>query len=504
MALIPLKIPAGVYRVGTDYEGSGRWHDANLVRWHGGSMRPVGGWAKRKDASSDVTAPPRAMHTWIDNTATSNIALATCNELLYISSGGTASDITPVGFTAGAASASVNTAYGGGYFGGNSNGSLYGVKQPSSGVFQEADTWSLDNWGEYLVGCSTGDGKLYEWTLNAAVPAAQIANSPEDCKGLLVTEERFIFALQADGNPRKIAWCDREDNITWTASATNEAGDIELQTNGEIMAAARMRGRTIILTSTDAHVATYQGAPFVYGFERVGTACGLASRKGLVAMEAGAFWMGKEAFFYFDGSVARQMPCDVQDFVFENLNDNQRTKVWAVHNSEYSEIWWFYPSSGATECDSYVSYDYGENHWEIGTLDRTCGSDQGVFDEPIWCDDTGILYNHELHGIAHGTQTPFAESAPISIGNGDTVMKVNQLIGDEETAGEVQVQFKTRFHPNDTERTYPSSSTYYSLTNMPTSVRFTGRQVRIRVEATGNEDWRVGTMRINAESGGRR
>ena len=31
MALIPLKIPAGVYRIGTDYEGSGRWRDANLV-----------------------------------------------------------------------------------------------------------------------------------------------------------------------------------------------------------------------------------------------------------------------------------------------------------------------------------------------------------------------------------------------------------------------------------------------------------------------------------------
>jgi len=334
--------------------------------------------------------------------------------------------------------------------------------------------------------------------------AAQITNSPEDCKGLLVTEERFIFALQAGGNPRKIAWCDREDNTTWAPLATNEAGDIELQTNGEIMQAARMRGRTIIVTSTDAHIATYQGAPYVYGFERVGTACGAISRKGMVALEAGAFWMGKEAFFFFDGSVAKQLPSDVQDFVFGDINDNQRTKVWAVHNSEYAEIWWFYPSGNSTECDAYVSYDYGENHWEIGTLDRTCGSDQGVFDEPIWADASGILYEHELHGIGHGSYTPYAESAPISLGNGDTVMKVNQLIGDEGTVGEVQVQFKTRFHPNDTERVYPSATTYYDLTNMPTSVRFTGRQVRIRVEATGNEDWRVGTMRINAESGGRR
>ena len=502
MALIPLKIPAGVYRVGTDYEGSGRWRDANLVRWHGGSMRPVGGWSERVDASSDHTAPPRAMHTWISNDRESHIVTGTANELLHLNPAGVTVDITPSGFTTGEVDAAVNTAFGGTYFGTGK----YGVKRPYSGVFQEADTWSLDNWGEYLVGCATSDGKLYEWQLDSATPtaAAQIANSPEDCKGLLVTEERFIFALQADGNPRKIAWCDREDNTTWAPLATNEAGDIELQTNGEIMQAARMRGRTIIVTSTDAHIATYQGAPFVYGFERVGTACGAISRKGMVALEAGAFWMGKEAFFFFDGSVAKQLPSDVQDFVFDDINDNQRTKVWAVHNSEYAEIWWFYPSQGSTECDAYVSYDYGENHWEIGTLDRTCGSDQGVFDEPIWADASGILYEHELHGIGHGSYTPFAESAPISLGNGDTVMKVNQLIGDEATVGEVQVQFKTRFHPNDTERVYPSATTYYDLTNMPTSVRFTGRQVRIRVEATGNEDWRVGTMRINAESGGRR
>ena len=502
MALIPLKLPAGIYRTGTDYEGSGRWRDANLVRWRQGAMCPVGGWQERKDASSSLTEVPRAMHAWIDNSANSNIAIGTAAEVLHINEGGVITDITPAGLTAGSSDASNNTAYGGGFY--SSGGSLYGVAQPSTGVFQEADTWALDNWGEYLVGCMTADGKLYEWDLNTANDLTQITNSPTGCKGLLVTEERFIFALQAGGNPRKIAWCDREDNTTWTAAATNEAGDFELSTNGEIMSAVRMRGRTLIVTSTDAHVATYQGAPFVYGFQRVGTACGASGRKTVVAVDQGAFWMGKEAFFYFDGSVAKQLPCDVNDYVFEGMNHNQITKAFAIHNSEYGEVWWFYPSQGSTEVDSYVAYDYAEGHWEIGQLDRTCGADQGVFREPIYVDATGILYEHELHGVGHGSYTPYAESAPISIGNGDQVMKVNQLIGDEDTAGEVQVQFKTRFHPNDTERTYPTDSTYYDLNSMPTSVRFTGRQVRLRVEATGNEDFRVGTFRINAEAGGRR
>ena len=44
MALIPLQLPPGVYRNGTDFESSNRWRDANLVRWRDGSLRPVGGW----------------------------------------------------------------------------------------------------------------------------------------------------------------------------------------------------------------------------------------------------------------------------------------------------------------------------------------------------------------------------------------------------------------------------------------------------------------------------
>lgn len=495
MALIPLKIPAGVYRVGTEFENSNRWRDANLVRWHQGSMRPVGGWREKADVSTAITAAPRAMHIWVDNTQGANTALGTANELVYVNSSGTAYDITPSGYTTGDEDAAINYAFGGSFYGTG----LYGVRREGSSQFQEADSWSLDNWGEYLVACATQDGKLYEWQLNTSTAAAQISNAPTSCKGLIVTEERFIFALQAGGNPRKIAWCDREDNTTWTPAATNEAGDIELQTNGEIMCAARMRGRNIIVTNVDAHIGTYQGPPYVYGFERVGTACGAVSRKSLVAIDQGAFWMGRESFYMFDGSVARQMPCAVQDYVFEDMNANQHSKVSAVHNSEYGEIWWFYPSQGSTECDRYVAYDYLEQHWEIGQIDRTCGADQGVFAEPQWVDATGVIYEHELHGVGHGSYTPFAETGPISLGNGDAIMRVNQLIPDEETQGEVQVKFKTRFHPNDTEREYGA----YTMSN-PTSVRFSGRQIRMRVEATGNQDWRVGIMRINAEAGGKR
>lgn len=495
MPLIQLAIPAGIKKNGTDFECSNRWIDGSLVRWQNGSLRPVGGWGERY---ADIySAAPRGMIAWVDNNSVYHLVSGTYDKLYHTSSLDVTVDITPSGLTEGSSDAAINTAYGGGLY----SNDYYGVVRTSSGTYQEATTWSLDTWGEYLVACSPADGVLYEWQLDSATPtvAEAISNAPTDCSGLIVTDERFLFALSAGGNPRKIAWCDREDNTLWTADATNEAGDIELQTQGQIMTAVRMRGRTLIVTTNDAHSATYIGAPFVYSFERVGTACGAAGRKTIVSTQDMAFWMGKESFFAFDGNVARAIPCDVADYVFDNINQNQITKAYAVHNSGFGEIWWFYPSDGSLENDRYVSYDYLENHWAVGEMSRTAGVDQGVFSVPLWADADGNVYNHEIHGQAHGTSTPFVESAPISIGNGDSVMKVTRLIPDEETQGQVNVSFKTRFHPNDVEREYGA----YSTAN-PTSVRFTGRQIRMRVEATGNEDWRVGTMRIEANSGGKR
>ena len=99
----------------------------------------------------------------------------------------------------------------------------------------------------------------------------------------------------------------------------------------------------------------------------------------------------------------------------------------------------------------------------------------------------------------YGGLTPFAESGPIMIGTGDNVASVTEMIPDERTQGDVSATFKTRFHPNDTEREYGP----YTMSN-PTSLRLTGRQLRIRVEGERLADWRVGINRIDVVQGGRR
>lgn len=614
MPLIPLDIPPGVYGNGTDYEASGRWRTASLVRWRDGSLRPVGGWRER--ISDAFSSAPRALITWEDNSGDRWIGAGAFDKLYAVTASSIVRDITPAGFTAGRLSAEVETGFGGGFYG----SAFYGTARPDTGNFSEVTTWALDNWGEYLVGCSVDDGRLWEWDLDTTVgsdvvtngefaadsdwtkgtgwtiaagvasfsgsavaalsqaltvvdgetyeltftladaaanearvvvttgggdvfnatfatgthtvrflvddttatlkfePAAAVAsafsvddvsatkipvadvigNAPINNLSLMVTEERFLFALGAGGNPRKVQWSDREDNTLWTPAATNEAGDIELQTAGQIMAGVRTRGQSLILTDIDAHSATYVGPPFVYGFERVGTACGLIARKAVAATDSGVFWMGSNGFFLYNGTGVQEIPCEVHDYVFGDINPAQISKAWATTVGQQGEVWWFYPSGASVEIDRYVAFDFKEGHWMTGELSRTAGADRGVFKYPLMTNASGDLYEHEV-GLNYEGAAVYAETGPISIGTGDQVMSVTQLIPDEKTSGDVSATFKTRFYPNDTERSYGP----YSMAN-PTSVRFTGRQVRMRVEGERLADWRVGVMRLEAKPRGLR
>jgi len=636
MALIPLDIPAGFYRNGTDIEQAGRWRDGSLVRWRDNSLRPIGGWRDRK--TSFCTNPVRGMHAWEDNTANTWLAGASHDAIIVMTGAGTTTDLTPLDLAIGREDAAVNVGYGGGAY----NTGIYGQPRQitQNTVPLEATTVSLDNWGEYLLACHYDDGRILEWqtstglgdelvsngdfstipdtswdngggfwtiastgtypyaarhenpgqqqltqeiSVNAAehrltfdvgglgnksvvvkvgvdidgagevlylnetvqngshsydfditdagtvtimfykstftnpgsdtpefyidnvslknfATLAALQNAPTDNLGIVVTEERFVFALGAGGNPRKVQWCDFENNTVWTPSTTNQAGSQELQTSGQIMLGIRTRGQTLILTDIDAHAARYSGPPYIYNFQRVGTSCGAISRKAASDVDMGVFWMGDSGFFRFDGNSVSELGCDVHDYVFGDINLGQKSKIWSVANSKHGEIWWFYCSSSATEIDRYVAFDYKENHWLIGDLSRTSGVPGGVFSYPILAGHNADsdLYDHEV-GVNFDGATTFAETGPMSVGNGDNITKITKLLPDEKTQGDVSVTFKTRFYPNEADATHGP----FTPAN-PTSVRFSGRQFRMRVEGERLADWRVGTMRVDAVSGGTR
>ena len=86
MAYLSLEIPPGVVKTGSQVESNGRWRDANLVRWHGGRMRPVGGWYAETSA---VVGAPRSLVTWSTNAGYAQMFIGT-NSRVYNWTGGTA------------------------------------------------------------------------------------------------------------------------------------------------------------------------------------------------------------------------------------------------------------------------------------------------------------------------------------------------------------------------------------------------------------------------------
>ena len=458
----------------------------------------------------------RASHTWVNNSNNPYFAAASYNRIAIIDGNGSSYDITPSPVPSGTAEASQNTGYGGSTYGSGN----YGVEREEDFTIAEATVWTLANWGEDLLAVSNSDGHIYEldmsaWSLaptttpmtkvsaNALVvdiadgTTANPTEVPTSNYGLVVTAERFVFALRAGGNPRKVQWCDRENLYEWQPSVINEAGDIELQTSGSLVAGVSVRGRTLLLTTTDCWTATYQGPPTVFGFQKIGDSCGLVGKNMLASVGPSAFWMGKNNFFFYDGTQARVLPCEVHDKVFTELNRSKVSHGWCVANQKFNEVWWFYPANGANECNKYVAYDYRENHWLIGDLTRSTGVDSGPFQEPWWVANSAA-YRHE-NGYGHESAAVFLESGPIDFADGDTVARITEVIPEEDTQGEVSLKFKTKFYPNDTETTHGP----YNPAN-PMSVRFTGRQMKLRIDGGEGNNWRFGDLRIRAYGGGRR
>jgi len=492
MALFPIAIPPGIKRGGTEYASKGAWYDAFLARWtEAGLLKPIlGNRLRSSNPANKVTGAARSILTWADNSALTWIGIGTHNKWFISARDGTVFDITPVGFIAGR----VDAVAAGGYSDGKYGDDDYGTPRPDSTRIQQATQWTQDTFGENLVGVSPDDGIIYQWVPpNTGTHGVAVSGAPT-CKAIVVTPEGFLFAL-ASTDPRTLSWSDQRDNTVWTPAPTNQAGDFTLQTQGKIMCGKVVKGGTLILTDLDAHFATFIGGNDVYSIDRVGKACGAISRQCVAAIDTQAVWMGKKGFWIYNGGTVSALPCDVQDYVFSDFNSLQASKTYAVSNSVNSEVEFYYCSDASIEIDRCVIWNTKFGYWNIGRPPRTCGTDSGVLEYPVMVDANGLIYEHEV-GFDYGSDTPFAETGPIELGNGDNMVTCLGMIPDEKTSGQVSVGFKGKYEPNGAEYVFGP----YTLT-AKTDFRIQARQLKLRYTGTVLGDWRVGQSRIDVVAG---
>ena len=491
--------------------------------------------------------------------------IAVCNELITYT-GISSNDLT--GITRGAnGTATAGTSNGQAHSDGSTvtnatNFSGFGSAVSASSVVLEPGLWSLDNFGQVLI-ATIANGKTFTWNAGAATPLTTRASTttsgfatgsnPTASRVTLVSPTtRHLIHLGTETtigdtttqDDMFIRFSDQEDINDYAATAINTAGDFRLQDGTKIIGAIKAKEVILIWTDNALYTMKFVGAPFTFGFEQVGTNCGLIGKNAVVEIDGTAFWLSNNGFFMFDGTV-KSLPCTVEDFVFNNFNTTKGQQVAAGLNNLFTEVTWYYPSNSSDFNDKYVVLNYGEKCWYTGTEARTSwmdatiyprpyatkydSTDFGTFPDVVGQDGLGgtKYFEHEVgtdqvnEDGSTTTVSSFIKSYDIDLEQrqrnaqgrqvglklaGEIFLAMRRFIPDFKTlAGNAKVSLAVKRYPQQSDDTTTLSPFTINSSTDKKDTRARGRFVNVKIENDSNgEEWRFGTLRLDIQPDGRR
>ena len=382
----------------------------------------------------------------------------------------------------------------------------------TAGIAQLCRVWFIDNWGEFMLACPQNGG-IYQWqpSSGTATRATALTNAPafNTCMMVSAATQQVIAGGSTVGgvqDPMLVAWSDVGNNTVWTASATNQAGTFRLTRGSRIVGMVGAGLTNLIWTNEGLWVMQYIGFPLVYSFVEVGFNCGLIAPKAAASVPNGVYWMDPAFNFWLYNGSTQPVDCWVRDQLFGNCNLLQVNKIFCAVDSNWNEIWWFYPSLNSVEIDSYVKFNYVENVWDYGTLQRTAWEPPITFPYPMATDANAVLYNHELGVDNNGApMDSFAQTGYFADREGEEFMEVKRLFPDFKTwVGPLNASVLAIDYPDDNPRTFGPYAMIPGVTeHVITRVR--GRGVALRIESNvlgGNYRW--AGLRARTQPAGRR
>ncbi len=432
----------------------------------------------------------------------------------------------------------------------------FGSAASASNITLEPALWSLDNFGEVLI-ATVANGKTFTWNSGAASALTTRASTsttnfstsanPTSTRVTLISPTtRHLIHLGTEttigtSSTRDnmfIRFSDAEDINSYNTSATNTAGTQRLQDGTKIMGALKAKETILIWTDNALYTMKFVGAPFTFGFEQVGTNCGLIGKNAAVEIDGIAYWMSPNGFFLFDGTV-KTLACSVEDHVYENIDVTKGQQVAAGLNNLFTEVVWYYPSSGADFNDKYVVYNYGESSrentvWYTGTETRTTWIDASVYPKPtatkFVSDGTGAfpaiigqtglgqttLFEHEVgtdQANADGSTTTvpsFIQSFDFDIKTGETdgefFISMKRFIPDFKTLqGNAKLTMSVKRFPAQSSSSTALSPFTITSSSLKFDTRARGRYANIKIENdAASESWRFGTINLDIRPDGRR
>ena len=442
----------------------------------------------------------------------------------------------------------------------------WGSAVEASTVTLEPGLWSLSNFGQVLVS-TIANGKTFTWDSSIAarlsthasmttsgfetrIDAATDSGNPTATRVTLISPTtRHLIHLGTETtigdsttqDDMFIRFSEDESINKYTPQATNTAGTQRLQDGTRIMGGLVAKENILIWTDNALYTMKFVGAPFTFGFEQVGTNCGLIGKNAAIEIDGVAYWMGNNGFFSFDGTV-NTLPCSVEDFVYDNADTTKGQQVNAGINNLFTEVVWWYPTQGSEFNNRYVVYNYGQNNaqlpmgnWYTGTNTnsiRTTWIDSLVYPRPyataynsantgtfpVIIGETGlgqtVFFEHESGNDQVNpdgsvtTLTSFIQSFSFSLqpDQSEVFLAMRRFLPNFKVlVGNNQVTLSIKDFPaEDDVQTTLSPFTINSNT-LKVDTRARGRYANIKIENTGvNESWRFGTFQVDIQPDGRR
>jgi hypothetical protein len=444
----------------------------------------------------------RAVHSWYDLNGVHRIAYL-CEQNIYVDTGGTLVEITPVDGMIGPTFPTT-----GGYGDGDYSAEDYGTPRTDVTIIPIdvlPNAWSLDNFGQILLAMTSPDGRLLQWDPlggGTGVPDAAMTQVTSTDTGtgfaplgrlFVVTQERFvvIFGMVNDGTTdggsfRRFGWCDQENFHAWDFSnVTSQAGFLDIEPASPIVTAKATRNGTIFWTAHKAYLSSFLGIPYVYNYVELGNNCTPWSPESVIVSSAMALWMSQQGMFMFDGTTMTPLQCKVRPWVDDDIDlVNVREQACAVHVGNFSEFWWFFPQDGEPYNTRCFVYNYKEGWFSQGRMSRSAGITASFTAQTIMADGL-VAFEHELGNVYVNADLPFAETFDLNLTWGAQLITVKQMLPDIE--GDITNLKYSLFYRNSRSTGAPE------LQTTPRSVRddgyvdfrTTGRDIRLKIEVDG-------------------
>jgi hypothetical protein len=437
----------------------------------------------------------------------------------------------------------------------------WGAAVAASTVTLEPGLWSLDNFGDVLL-ATIANGKTYTWdssiaarfttrasttttsyVTSAAPTASRTMMMAPVTRHLVLLGTETTIGTASTQDDMFIRFSDQETINTFAPTAINSAGSQRLQDGTKIMGALKAKDNILVWTDTALYTMKHVGAPFTFGFEQVGTNCGLIGQNAVVEIDGVAYWMSSKGFFLFDGTV-KSLSCSIEDYVYDDVDTTKGQQMCAAINNLFTEVVWYYPTLGASYNDRYAVYNYGESAgsaenkvpggvWYPGTEARTSWMPAKIYPNPhatkfdstatgtfpSVIGETGLgqtVYFEQEVGTNQinpdGSSTAIAgslESYDFDLevgGAGQHYLSISRFLPDFKTLdGSATVTLKLKRFPSSTATTsvYSPFTVTSSSTQFNTRARGRFASVSIANAAVG-DNWRFGTMRLDVKPDGMR